>query len=116
VRSAKLKITRMDLRSLSIREYRMERTGDSPHIVRTAVTRTAARTATAPSPSWRPAPLVAGGVAAARTLPASAPVAVPDRPDRPDLGPRRAAGQHRRVEPGLVTTAYGVSRPSARRR
>jgi hypothetical protein len=81
VRSAKLKITRMDLRSLSIREYRMERTGDSPRIVRTAVTRTATRTATRTvAVVAAGAALVAGGVAASRTLPASAPVAVPIGP------------------------------------
>jgi hypothetical protein len=84
VRSAKLKITRMDLRCLSIREYRMERTGDSPRIVSTAVT----VLPPVPPPATvavvaAGAALVAGGAAAARMLPASAPVAVPIGPTGP---------------------------------
>ena len=55
----------------------MERTGDRPRIVRTAVTRTAARTVAVVAAG---AALVAGGVAAARTMPSSAPVAGPIGP------------------------------------
>ena len=117
VRSAKLKIPRMDLPSPSIREYRMECTGDTHRTVRTAVTRSLTRTATRTvAVVAAGAALVAGGVAAARTVPRER---AGGDPDRPDLGPGRAAGQHRRVEPGLVThprpTGSAARRPGAGR-
>jgi hypothetical protein len=88
VRSAKLKIARMDLRSPSIREYRMECTGDTHRTVRTAVTGTVTRSVTRTATRTvvvvaAGAALVAGGVAAARTEPAGAPVATPTGPTGP---------------------------------
>jgi hypothetical protein len=71
----------MDLPSLSIREYRMECTGDTHRTVRTAVTRSLTRTATRTvAVVAAGAALVAGGVAAARTVHASAPAATPTGP------------------------------------
>lgn len=76
MRSAKLKI-----HCLSIREYRMECTGDTHRTVRTAVTRSVTRSsARTVAVVAAGAALVAGGVAVARTVPAGAPVAVPTGP------------------------------------
>ena len=62
----------------------MECTGDTPRTVRTAVTRTVIRTATRTlAVVAAGAALVAGGVAAARTEPAGAPVATPTGPTGP---------------------------------
>ncbi len=116
VRSAKLKIPRMDLPSLSIREYRMECTGDTHRTVRTAVTRTVTRTAT------RTVAVVAAGGRARRRWGGRRQDGARERaggdrrPARSRSWPRCRTASARRTGPGDPRPAYGVSRPSARRR